>query len=109
MPRMARVEMLAAVWTGRPIRALEPPPDTSRGALATRASDSTRDSSRSSTGRTCEWTATAASRHLTPEIVRRLAAVEREHLGRVQEPLGVEHGLDAHLHGEVAGRELHAH
>src|SRR6185436_20391880 len=115
IPRIALDETLAAVWIGLPIRCLEPPPVTSRGVLAMRASESTRDSSRSSMGRTWEWTATAASRRpilkIRPEVPRRLglAAVEREDLGRVQEPLGVEHRLDAHLQGEVDRGELHPH
>src|SRR5262245_29045901 len=97
MPRMAFDDTLAAVWIGRPILCLEPPPVTSRGVLAARASVSTRASSRSSIGRASEWTATAASRRLEAKIARSPAAIEREHLGRVQEPFRVEHGLDAHL------------
>src|SRR5262249_53577270 len=105
MPRIALEETLAAVCIGRPIFCLEPPPATSSGVLAAAASASTRANSRSSIGRICEKTATATSRGLEP----RLAAVERKHLGRVQEPFGVEHGLDAHLQAEVGPGELHAH
>src|SRR5262245_9900750 len=105
MPRMALDDTLAAVWTGRPIRCLEPAPITSRGVLAALASASTRASSRSSMGRIWEWTATAASRSLGPKI----AAIERKHLVRVEQPLRVEHGLEAHLQPQVGLAELHAH
>src|SRR5262245_59797294 len=105
MPRIALEERLAAVFIGRPIFCLVPPPVTSSGLPAAVASASTRANSRSSMGRICERTATVASRGFAGGR----AAVEREYLGRVHEPLGVEHGLDPHLQGEVCLGELHAH
>src|SRR3990172_5787304 len=105
MPRMALAETVAATCIGRPMRCFDPLPTISTGIFVAVASVSTRANSRSSTGRMLGSALTAASRGL----LRRLAAVEREHLGRVQQPLGVERGLDAHLDVEVGWRELHAH
>src|SRR5262245_40492475 len=105
MPRMALEETLAAVCIGRPMPCLDPAPITSIGVLEACASASTRANSRSSMGRMCEKTDTGGSR----SGAGGLTAVEGKHLGRVQEPLGVEHCLDAHLLGQVGLVELHGH
>ena len=94
----ALVDTVAAVCTGRPIPALGAAAASPRAACAVAAaSASTRENSRSSTGRIWLSTVTAASRGLS----RPLAAVERKHLGRIEQPFGIEHGLDPHLHVEV--------
>ena len=86
----------AAAWSRRP--------PASSGVVVAVASASTRENSRSSTGRML-----AEHGHGSPHAasgVAGLAAIERKHLGRVQQPLRVEHGLDAHLHVEVGLGEL---
>src|SRR5262249_61912230 len=52
------------------------------------------------------WRAWAPS---SPSFLGSLAAVERKHLGWVQQPLGVEHCFDPHLHGKVGLGELDRH
>src|SRR5262245_44678494 len=96
MPRMAFAEMLAAVCIGRPMRCLEPAPCSSTGVAVAAASASTRENSRSSTGRIF-----VSTLPLLRGVARSLATVERKYLGRVEQPFRVEHGFDAHLQGQV--------
>src|SRR5581483_4709466 len=105
MPRRPLVETLAAACVGRPTFSLEPPPTSVTGVAVAVASASRRENSRSSTGRMLLSTWALSSRR----VLRRLAALEREHLGRVEQPLGIEHRLDAHLHAQIGLVELHAH
>src|SRR5690606_11706458 len=113
MPRIALSERLAAVCMGRPMACLEPAPATSRGVPEEAASPTRRASSRSSMGRISEEAVTNASRRPPrprfPGVPGRLAPVQGEYLGRVQEPLGVEHRLDPHLLRQVGLAELYAH
>ena len=91
-------------------RCLEPPPDDRerrrRRGAPPRARARTRARRRAHVG---EHGRLRSSTRPAPLVPRGLAAVERKDLGRVQQPLGVEHRLDAHLHGEVGLGELDAH
>src|SRR5262249_23172805 len=106
MPRMARVDRLAAVCMGRPMPCFDPAPTISTGVRLAAASVSTRANSRSSIGLMLViiWSASSCRR-----VVRRLAAVQRKYLRGIEQPLGIEHRLDAHLQSEIGGVELHAH
>src|SRR5215472_16936671 len=104
MPRRARVDSCVVAFIGRPTLALVPAPASATGVEAAVASASKRENSRSSTG-----SMFASTAHSSRSFLSGLAAIERKHLGRVQQPLWIEHRLDPHLHGEVGLGELHPH
>src|SRR5262249_45839556 len=105
MPRRALVDSCVVALIGRPMLALVPAPASATGVVVAVASASRRANSRSSTGPMLA----SMGPHSARSFLAGLAAVERKHLGWVQQPLGVEHGLDPHLHGKVGFGELDRH
>src|SRR5436190_8367642 len=121
MPRKPFVDTVVAAFIGRPMPSFEPPPTSAIGSVAAVASVSSRENSRSSTGRMLASTASVliacwvrertsrSSQASSRSFLRGLTALEREDLGRVQQPLRIEHGLDSHLHDEIGLGELDVH
>ena len=82
---------------GRPMRCLEPAPSTvERRVGGRRLGEHARELALVDGAHVGEHGCCLLT---PPPAPRAVAAVERKDLGRVQQPLGVEHGLDAHLQG----------
>ena len=109
MPLSEDVVTVMPLSTGRPTARLEPEPTTSIGICRSAQPAIMNWSSQSAAGFCNSLKARSPSGRSFRRFRRGSARIEREDLAGVQEPMGIEHALDAHLHGEIGARELHAH